>query len=93
MNDDVLSAIVVWQAIGSGVLCAAMACAKGRSALAWAFVGLVFGILAVIALAGMPIREEEEQETSFVCPSCRHRFRRLHRIDQKALCPKCGEQF
>lgn len=49
----ILATIVIfWLAIGS--LCAYVASQKGRSALNWFLLGILFDILALVALAALP---------------------------------------
>jgi hypothetical protein len=46
--------------IGCAGLCAVVASAKNQGAASWFFAGLLFGILALIAIAGMPTLPEKE---------------------------------
>ena len=49
---------VIAQAVIAGGLCAYLAEQKGYSTGAWFFVGLLFGVLGLIACAGLPVVEE-----------------------------------
>lgn len=45
--------------IGSFLLCSWLAEEKGRGVITWGMLGLVFGVLALLALVGAPIRERK----------------------------------
>ncbi len=47
-----------------GVLCAYLAGEKGRSGGSWFFLGLIFGILALLVLIGLPSEDRSSTEVS-----------------------------
>jgi hypothetical protein len=49
--------IFIW--VICGAFCAIIADSKNRSSGGWFFVGLFFGLFALIAIAGMPSLEKE----------------------------------
>lgn len=57
----IITLSVIWW-IGQSLLCGWLAEEKGRSVGAWIVLGLLFGIFALIALAGSPIIDEYEEE-------------------------------
>ena len=48
------------QAVVSATFCAVVADGKNRSVPAWIVLGLVFGLYALVAVAGLPPLQEEE---------------------------------
>ena len=56
----ILIAIVYW--ISLGFFCAWLAEEKGRNFYAWCGLGLVFGFIALLFLAGAPALEYEEDD-------------------------------
>ena len=61
---DILITIAVLTAIAGGVLSSVVADAKNRSVLGWAIAGAIFPVLGLIAIAGMPVAEPTQQQTS-----------------------------
>ena len=65
--------LVIW--FGCAIMCWAVANSKGRFAGGWFFLGLVFGIFALIAVAAMPStarkRGAPTPSTHVKCPDCR----------------------
>ena len=70
--------VLVWL-FASTLLCAIVAHAKGRDPVLWAIAGFVLGIFALIAIAGMPMRDVEAQRARQGAPS------------RKRICPACDE--
>jgi hypothetical protein len=62
--------------LASGAYSATVADAKGYSTGAWFFGGLFFGVLALIAIAGMPVRPKLNApphvgtSKAWLCPEC-----------------------
>ena len=87
---------VIAQAVISGFLCGYLAEQKGYSTGAWFVVGLLFGVLGLIASAGLPIKSEraEIRSGSFDdtvykrCPHCGKLVRRPVRV-----CPQCQHEL
>lgn len=50
-----MEALFIW--IAFGVLCAVLAPSRGRSAIAWFFLGAIFSAFALIALLALPGRK------------------------------------
>ncbi len=44
---------------------------KGRSGFAWLVAGLLFGVLALVAIAAFPPKRFIERGPSMLCPRCR----------------------
>ena len=99
--------VIVVQAVFSAFLCAAVADAKGRDSAGWAFVGLVTGILGLIAVAGLPTLTAEKEikrelgasqekgsgTLECTCPHC-HAELELDGIEKETGefdCPECGD--
>jgi len=61
-------AIVILQAIVCAIFSAYLASTKSRSSEAWFFAGLLFGIFALIAIAGIPAGQKIE--IAKTCPEC-----------------------
>jgi ribosomal protein L40E len=92
MEEKTLIIIVVVYSLACAGMAAWLAGEKNHSDGIWALLGLFFGFLALIAIAGAPVREAEkksiEDSNSFnfwICPKC----------DQKndqilAKCNRCG---
>ena len=71
---------------GCGILAATVAESKGRSGLVWFFFGLIFNILGLIAIAGMPsLLHAPNKKTHMRCPDCRE----FIYLDAK-VCKCCG---
>jgi len=51
---------IVWQ-VGCGLLCSYVATEKGRDSV-WFWIGLFFGVFALIAVAGLPALSKEEAQ-------------------------------
>jgi len=54
--------VCIAYAVASGILCGIVASAKGRDIAGWAICGALFGVLALIAIAGMPVTIRETEE-------------------------------
>lgn len=59
--------IVIAQSIICGGFCAYIAGQKDRSVSAWFWLGILFGIFALIAIAAVP---KQEDTTERQCPNC-----------------------
>jgi hypothetical protein len=53
-----VSALWIW--LGCILMCMSLAEEKGRSGFQWAIGGALFGILALIAIAGMPLQAQSD---------------------------------
>ena len=67
-----------------GVLCAYLAGEKGRSGGSWFFLGLIFGILALLVLIGVPSTQRSSSEDVRLCPHC---IQEVHEL--ATACPHC----
>ena len=80
---------IVFLWIGIAVLCGYVASEKGRSAGAWLFVGLCFGVFALLALVAVPAGDGPRE-----CSRCgRSRVRHHRQVDGVAtyFCPPCAQ--
>ena len=57
--------VLIIQAVASGILCHIVATQKHQSETLWLILGLAFGVLAVIAVAGLPVSREWEEFIKF----------------------------
>ncbi len=73
--------IMVW--VACGVFAAAVAASKGRSFIGWLFLGLFFGLFALLAVGFMPKAEEPVNITQSAKP--------VERAERK--CPFCAEMI
>ena len=86
--------VLVAQAVISGGLSSYLADQKGYSTGAWFFVGFLFGVLGLIACAGLPVVNEStdvySRDESLVkrCPRCAE----LVRIEA-SVCRFCQHEF
>lgn len=65
---------------------AAVAHSRGRSIVAWFVLGLLFNVLALIAVAVLPSRRDRPHPSTHVrCPDCREFIFRRARV-----CKHCG---
>ena len=83
---------VIAQAVICGGLCVFLANQKGYNPNAWFFVGFLFGVLGLIACAGMPAVLEELPGIS------RHAVKRCPRCDElvrikASVCRYCQHEF
>jgi hypothetical protein len=53
--------MVVFFGIVSGFCCAFIANAKGREGAAWFFLGLIFGLFALVVIAAVPSLKDNRQ--------------------------------
>ncbi|MFQ6007497.1 MAG: hypothetical protein ACE5K8_00950, partial [Candidatus Zixiibacteriota bacterium] len=60
MDETTGITIILVQAVICAILCAVVAGAKNRDTSGWAVVGLITGILGLIAIAGMPSLPEKK---------------------------------
>ena len=54
----VIFALIVYE-IGAVFFCGWLAGAKGRNMFAWGLLGAIFGLLALLAIAAMPLEKDE----------------------------------
>ncbi len=81
--------LVIWFicSIICAILCAIVAGDKKHSAGVWGFIGFLFGIFALIAVAGLP-KEDKPRIIYKPCPRC------LQNVKKGAeVCPYCGFEF
>jgi hypothetical protein len=82
--------LIAW--IACGIFAAALARAKGRSALGWLILGLLFGVFALIAAAGMPSLKLPPGTPAARdlrrCPNCAEMVRK-----EANTCRFCGHQL
>jgi hypothetical protein len=80
----------------SGFLCMLVADEKNRSNFGWLMAGFITGILALIAIAGMPVKEPlkriaylpEDSGDFKLCPFCKEVVRR-----EATKCRFCGSSM
>jgi Fe2+ transport system protein B len=90
MPEDIITILVVsYLACGIiiGGFCAFLAKAKNRDSAAWFFGGLFFSVIALIAIAGAPIKPPvtpKEDEKRWICTECKTHLKRGQEI-----CPTC----
>jgi hypothetical protein len=71
---------------GCAVLASSVADSKGRSGLMWFLAGVIFNVLALIAIAGMPsLLHVPTRHTHVRCPDCREFIYR-----EAKVCKCCG---
>ena len=76
--------LFIW--IGSAILSSIIVSSKKHSGTIWFILALLFGVLALIAAVGLPVKEEEKDFKQ--CPQC------LEDISPGAkVCPYCGYKF
>ena len=78
-----------------GFFCAYLAGEKGRSSGSWLFLGLIFGILALLVLIGLPSKQDpsSEDRRSSTRSSAAGRGSRSGRQGSDArLCPHCIQE-
>ena len=82
--------ILVLQAIICGFLSMSLAEKKGHSAGAWLACGLFFGILGLIAAAGLPTKQSSLSASVLFkkCPDCAESIRK-----EASVCKFCGAKF
>jgi hypothetical protein len=52
---------LLWIWLSCAIMCGVVAKSKARSGLEWLIMGVLFGVFALIAIAGMPTKREEDQ--------------------------------
>jgi len=81
--------IVIIDAVVCGCLSFSLAKKKGHDAGAWFACGFFFGILGLIAAAGLPtVRAVEGSDERKRCPDCAERV-----CGEALVCPYCRHQF
>ena len=83
----IVVALVV-QAVISGGLCSYLAARKGYSAVAWCVSGFLFGVLGLIACAGLPEVHKEYRPALKRCPQCYESVRK-----EASVCRYCHYEF
>jgi RNA polymerase subunit RPABC4/transcription elongation factor Spt4 len=87
---SIVIALII-DALVCSVLAANLAEKKGYSSGAWGACGFFFGILGLIAAAGLPIKADlylRERELTKVCPSCAEVIKL-----EAQTCKYCGQTF
>ena len=79
--------LILLNGIICGSFCANLASKKGYSSGSWFAGGLFFGIFALIAIVGSPVKGEEFSNLK-ECPDCRE----MIRINAN-VCKYCGYRF
>lgn len=95
IQQTIILALVI-DAIASGCLSYSLAKKKGHDAGAWFACGFFFGILGLIAAAGLPVaqvakeaeRRTTQPEAGKTCPDCTEMVRQDARV-----CRYCGHRF
>lgn len=66
----VFAALIVYAAMSfvAGMFCNRVADAKGYNGVAWMFGGFFFGLVALIAIAGMPVASQKERRVISTTP-------------------------
>jgi len=77
--------VFLW--LGCAVAATWIGVAKGRSGLAWAMLGLLFGLFALIVVACLPRRiQGPAPETHVKCPDCKELVLREARVCKHCRC-------
>ncbi len=81
--------ILIVQAIICAALSSHLAQQKGYQTTPWGFIGFFFGIIGLIAAAGLPLKSaSEDKQLERECPDC------ISTINAKAsVCKFCGRKF
>ena len=88
----IISGIIV--AFVSGFFCAMIAKRKNMNAVLWFFVGFLFPLLSLIAIAGMPVtnaesdKDAEQNNPTKKCPKCAE----IIKLEVK-VCRYCQYEF
>lgn len=84
--------LLIVQGILIGALCSYVAGQKNRSKENWFFLGLLFSLLALIALAAIPPLSKQKNSThgavSKNCPRCKEEIK-----SEALICRYCGLDF
>jgi len=75
--------VLLWGACS--IICAALASRSGRDTTAWFFLGLIFGLFAVLAILLLPKKLPRDQKT---CPMCAEAVK-----SEALVCRFCGHEF
>ena len=84
-SDFLLLYLVYGVTLGS--FCAYLAGQKGRGAGSWFFLGLIFGILALLVLIGLPGEQRSSTKMGHNGRLCPHCIQEVHEF--ASACPHC----
>jgi hypothetical protein len=88
---EVVWAVLIIQAFVCGFLSSHLAENKGYSSVSWFAYGLFFGILGLIAAAGLPLKSDKVGPSNIftkMCPDCSENINR-----DASVCKYCGYRF
>ena len=84
---EIFFVLFVVYGMASGAFCAYLASEKGRDGACWFFLGLLFGIIALLALVGLPRRGSPDD----VIPGQGQAISSQLRLPRQ-LCPHCVKE-
>jgi hypothetical protein len=61
---ETLRLVFLFQSVACAFLCGLVAREKNREVAAWAVAGLFLGVLALIAVAGLPVAETQQKDSA-----------------------------
>lgn len=84
-DEDKVDGLILWILLNivCSFFCGRVASSKGYDAVTWFFAGLFFGLIALIAAAGMH-RSKEWAQSVWRCPTCDEPVRKAAK-----KCPHC----
>jgi uncharacterized membrane protein len=84
--------LIFLQGIMFGSFCAYVASEKKRDALTWFFLGLLFSIVALLAIIGIPhTTENNVSKTKQKKPSFSNKAK-VHEVNMDYICYHCGAE-